>query len=74
MWWAQSIATLNPAAAGRYAADIPLVFKLHMVNGLTILLVLPFTRLVNVWSVAMRLTPAGRAGPGEAALFRVRRL
>ncbi len=51
MWWAQSIATLNPAAAAGYIADMPLIFKLHIVNGLTIALVFPFTRLVNIWSV-----------------------
>ena len=51
MWWAQSIATLKPAAAAGYIAAMPLIFKLHIVNGLTIALVFPFTRLVNVWSV-----------------------
>jgi nitrate reductase gamma subunit len=51
MWWAQSIATLKPDAAAGYIADMPLLFKLHIVNGLTIVLVFPFTRLVNVWSV-----------------------
>jgi len=51
MWWAESIATLNPTAAVGYIADMPLVFKLHIVNGLAIVLVLPFTRLVNMWSV-----------------------
>jgi nitrate reductase gamma subunit len=30
---------------------MPLIFKLHIVNGLTIVLVFPFTRLVNIWSV-----------------------
>jgi nitrate reductase gamma subunit len=51
MWWAQSIVTLKPAAAAGYIAAMPLIFKLHIVNGLTIALVFPFTRLVNVWSV-----------------------
>jgi len=51
MWWAQSIATLKPAAAAGYLAAMPLIFKLHIVNGLTIVLVFPFTRLVNIWSV-----------------------
>ncbi len=51
MWWAQSIATLKPAAAAGYIAGMPLIFKLHIVNGLTIVLVFPFTRLANVWSV-----------------------
>jgi nitrate reductase gamma subunit len=30
---------------------MPLIFKLHIVNGLTVVLVFPFTRLVNIWSV-----------------------
>ena len=51
MWWAQSIAALKPAAAAGYIAAMPLIFKLHIVNGLTIVLVFPFTRLVNIWSV-----------------------
>jgi nitrate reductase gamma subunit len=51
MWWAQSIATLKPAAAAGYIAGMPLIFKLHIVDGLTIVLVFPFTRLVNIWSV-----------------------
>ncbi len=54
MWWAQSIAMLKPAAAAGYIADMPLIFKLHIVNGLTIVLVFPFTRLVNIWSVPNR--------------------
>ena len=54
MWWAQSIATLKPAAAAGYIAAMPLIFKLHIVNGVTIVLVFPFTRLVNVWSVPVR--------------------
>ena len=51
MWWAQSIVTLQPGAAVTFAADIPLIFKLHIINGLTILLVFPSTRLVNIWSM-----------------------
>jgi nitrate reductase gamma subunit len=51
MWWAQSIATLKPDAAVGYIAATPLIFKLHIFNGLTIALVFPFTRLVNVWGV-----------------------
>jgi nitrate reductase gamma subunit len=46
--WAQSVVTLqaNPAVM----ADVPWVYKLHMVIGMTIFLVFPFTRLVHVWS------------------------
>jgi nitrate reductase gamma subunit len=51
MFWAQDILTLKPAAAVAQVAKAPLLFKLHMINGMTIFLVLPFTRLVNIWSV-----------------------
>jgi len=54
MWWAQSIATLQPAAAAGYVADVSVVFKLHIVNGLAIFLVFPFTGLVNVWNVPVQ--------------------
>jgi nitrate reductase gamma subunit len=49
MDWAQGIVTLNPAAAG-LIADVNPLFKLHIVLGMTIFLVFPFTRLVHVWS------------------------
>lgn len=49
MNWAQGILTLRPDAAG-LVADVDIVFKLHLVLGMTIFLVFPFTRLVHVWS------------------------
>ena len=53
MSWAQGIFTLDAAAAS-YIADVALVFKLHIVLGLTIILVFPFTRLVHMLSVPVR--------------------
>jgi nitrate reductase gamma subunit len=50
MNWAQGIVSLQ-AGASDYIADVALVFKLHLLLGMTILLVFPFTRLVHVWSV-----------------------
>lgn len=47
--WAQYIVTLRPDAAA-FVAGEPLIFKLHILLGLTILLVFPFTRLVHVFS------------------------
>ena len=44
----QRIVTLRPDATALLAIDWP--FKLHMVLGMTIFLVFPFTRLVHVWS------------------------
>jgi len=49
MSWAQGILTLQPSAAA-YVADVAPVFKLHLLLGMTIFLVFPFTRLVHVWS------------------------
>lgn len=49
MNWAQGIVTLHPSAAG-FIADVNPLFKCHIVLGMTIFLVFPFTRLVHVWS------------------------
>lgn len=49
MNWAQGIVMLRPEAAA-YVADVHPVFKAHLVLGMTIFLVFPFTRLVHVWS------------------------
>lgn len=47
--WAQRIVTFRPGAV-ELVAGAPGVFKAHMVLGMTIFLVFPFTRLVHVWS------------------------
>lgn len=47
--WAQRIVTFRPGTA-ELMADIGWVFKTHMVLGMTIFLIFPFTRLVHVWS------------------------
>jgi len=47
--WAQHIATFRGDAAG-LIADVAPVFKAHLVLGLTIFLVFPFSRLVHIWS------------------------
>jgi nitrate reductase gamma subunit len=49
MDWAQHIWTFRGGAAD-IIANVSLVFKLHLVLGLTIFLVFPFTRLVHIWS------------------------
>ena len=49
MDWAQGIVTLHPGAA-TLIADVNPLFKLHLLLGMTIFLVFPFTRLVHVWS------------------------
>lgn len=49
MSWANGILTLNPGAP-REIADVALVYKLHIILGLTLFLITPFTRLVHIWS------------------------
>lgn len=49
MNWAQHIVTFRPGAAA-YVASVSIVFKLHLVLGMSLFLVFPFTRLVHVWS------------------------
>ncbi|MGI6247544.1 MAG: respiratory nitrate reductase subunit gamma [Pseudochelatococcus sp.] len=49
MQWAQGIFSFRPGAAA-YVADAHWIFKAHLVLGLTILLVFPFTRLVHMLS------------------------
>lgn len=49
MTWAQMIFTFQAGAADQIA-DVALVFKLHLVLGLTIFLIFPFTRLAHVLS------------------------
>ena len=47
--WAQHIATFRGGAV-ELLADAGWIFKLHMLLGMSIFLVFPFTRLVHVWS------------------------
>ncbi len=49
MQWAQRIVTFRGDAAA-FVTDVAPVFKLHLVLGMTVFLVFPFTRLVHVWS------------------------
>ena len=49
MGWAQHIWSFRGGAVD-LIADVSIIFKLHLVLGLTIFLVFPFTRLVHIWS------------------------
>ena len=49
MSWAQGIFTFDSGAAA-YIEDVALIFKLHLVLGLAIIFVFPFTRLVHLFS------------------------
>lgn len=47
--WAQRIVTLRGGAADQIA-DVSPIFKLHILLGMTIFLLFPFSRLVHIWS------------------------
>lgn len=49
MTWAQGVFTFQPGIAD-FVADANPIFKAHLVLGMTILLVFPFTRLVHMLS------------------------
>ena len=49
MTWAQGVLTLQ-TDAWKNVADVHIVFKAHLVLGMTIFLLFPFPRLVHVWS------------------------
>jgi len=73
MTWAQGILMLQPGVSV-LLADVHPIFKLHLLLGMTVFLVFPFTRLVHVWSApvwylgrrgyqVVRARPSLRAGP-----------
>ena len=53
MGWAQGIFTFNSEASASIADTAP-VFKAHILLGLTIFVLFPFTRLVHMLSVPLR--------------------
>ncbi|NRR32490.1 respiratory nitrate reductase subunit gamma [Oxalobacteraceae bacterium] len=60
MSWAQHLLTFRGDAAG-FIVDAPLVFKLHLLMGMSLFAIFPFTRLVHVWSGFGALGYLGRA-------------
>jgi len=50
--WAQHIVTFRPGAAD-YIADAHWIYKSHVFLGLVLVLIVPFTRLVHVWSIPL---------------------
>ncbi len=49
MNWVQHIVTFRGGAVD-YVRDVHIIFKLHLVLGMFLFLVFPFTRLVHIWS------------------------
>jgi nitrate reductase gamma subunit len=50
MGWANGLLTFNPNAAD-LIVDAALVYKLHIILGLTLFMITPFSRLVHIWSI-----------------------
>lgn len=48
--WAQAIATFQRDAAD-YLDGVAFIFRLHLVLGMTLFILFPFSRLVHIWSV-----------------------
>ena len=47
--WAQSIVTFQPGASG-YLLTVSWAYKIHLLFGMTLFVLFPFTRLVHIWS------------------------
>ncbi len=47
--WAQAIVTFR-AGASDALLTVPLIYKIHLMFGMTVFVLFPFTRLVHVWS------------------------
>jgi len=61
MSWAQGIFYFDGNAAS-YIQDASIIFKIHILLGLTIFLLFPFTRLVHMLSVPVRYVTPLRKG------------
>lgn len=58
--WSQRIVTFRAGAVGALEG-VPLVYRIHMVLGMTLFVIFPFTRLVHVWSGFASVTYLARA-------------
>jgi nitrate reductase gamma subunit len=47
--WAQSVVTFHAGASG-YLDGVAFIFRVHLVLGMTLFLLFPFSRLVHIWS------------------------
>ncbi|ACA86908.1 respiratory nitrate reductase subunit gamma [Shewanella woodyi] len=52
--WTQSIATLQGVQAAEAIESVNFIYKLHILVGLTLIMIFPFTRLVHVISVPVK--------------------
>ena len=54
MSWAQNILTFNPTTAAASLASVHWIYKLHILLGMGIFILFPFSRLVHIWSVPLK--------------------
>jgi len=54
MSWAQNIVTFNSAAAATALSSVGWIYKLHILLGMTLFVLFPFSRLVHIWSIPVR--------------------
>ena len=48
--WAQTVVTFQ-GGASQYLDGVAFIFRMHLVLGMTLFLLFPFSRLVHIWSV-----------------------
>lgn len=53
MSWARNIVTFDPSVAVGSLAGVGWLFKTHLLLGMTVFLVFPFSRLVHIWSAPL---------------------
>ncbi|TLU66412.1 respiratory nitrate reductase subunit gamma [Thalassotalea litorea] len=54
MSWAQNIVTFDSTEAAAAMGGVGLIYKLHIVLGMTLFVLFPFSRLVHIWSVPVK--------------------
>ena len=54
MSWAQNILIFNPTTAAASIASVHWIYKLHILLGMGIFVLFPFSRLVHIWSVPVK--------------------
>ncbi len=47
--WAQAVVTFTPGASA-HLTGVALIYRLHMILGMTLFVLFPFCRLVHIWS------------------------
>jgi nitrate reductase gamma subunit len=54
MAWAQHVVIFDPSSAAGAILSVGLIYKLHVLLGMTLFVLFPFSRLVHIWSVPVK--------------------